>query len=107
MDESEFLQLADACLTKAAKWLENLDPDQVDYTTGDGVVTIEFPDGVRFVLSRQRAAEQIWLAAVAAGFHYSWDASSGTWRETKDRHELFTRLAELLTGKLGQPVDPA
>lgn len=107
MDESEFMRLADACLASAAKWLEALDPDEVDYTTGDGVVTIEFPDGGRFVLSRQRAAKQMWLAASAAGFHYGWDEASGTWREEKDRHELFARLSELLTGKLGHPVAPA
>lgn len=107
MDESEFLRLADTCMAQAAKWLEALDPDEVDYTAGDGVVTIEFPDGARFVLSRQRATRQIWLAAGASGFHYSRDESSGTWREEKDHHELFAHLAELLAGKLGHPIDPA
>lgn len=106
MDENEFLRLADTCLSSAAKWLETLDPDEVDYTTGDGVVTIEFPDGARFVLSRQRAARQMWLAADASGFHYGWDDGSRTWREEKDHHELFARLAELLGGKFGHPVDP-
>jgi CyaY protein len=107
MDESEFMRMAEACLTQAAKWLETLDPDEVDYTTGDGVVTLEFPDGARFVLSRQRATKQVWLAAGASGFHYGWDDSSGTWREEKDQHELFAHLSELLAGKVGHPIDPA
>ena len=106
MDESEFMQMAEECLAQAAKWLETLDPDEVDYTTGDGVVTIEFADGARFVLSRQRATKQVWLAAGASGFHYGWDVGSGTWREEKDQHELFARLSELLAGKLGHPIDP-
>ena len=101
------MQRADACLAKAAKWLEAFDPDEVDYTTGDGVVTIEFSDGVRFVLSRQRATNQIWLAAVASGFHYGWDGRSEGWREEKDHHELFARLSEVIATKLGHPVTPA
>ncbi len=107
MDETEFMRLADACMAKAAKWLQDLDPDQVDYTAGDGMVTIEFADGARFVLSRQQAAKQIWLAAGAAGFHYRWDEASGSWQDDKDRHELFTRLAELISGRIGQAVSPA
>jgi iron-sulfur cluster assembly protein CyaY len=107
MDEKEFMRLADACMAKAAKWLEGLDPDQVDYTTGDGMVTIEFADGARYVLSRQQAVKQIWLAADAAGFHYRWDDSSANWQDEKDHHELFARLAELIAGRLGQSVSPA
>ena len=48
MDEKEYLRRADECLGAVAKWLETLDPDEVDYTTGDGVVTMEFPDGGKF-----------------------------------------------------------
>ena len=42
MDDNEFRERSDACLGKVAKWLEDFDPDEVDYTAGDGVVTIEF-----------------------------------------------------------------
>ncbi len=107
MDEKEFMRLADACLARAAAWLEGLDPDEVDYTAGDGVVTIEFADGARFVLNRQQAAQQVWLAAEAAGFHYGWDDGSKSWREEKDRHELFARMAKLIASRLGHPVDAA
>ncbi len=44
MDQHEFMQLADQCLARAAAWLEQLDPDEVDYLTGDGVLTMEFGD---------------------------------------------------------------
>ena len=107
MDEKEFMRLADACMAKAAKWLEGLDPDQVDYTTGDGMVTMEFTDGTRFVLSRQQAVQQIWLAADAEGLHYRWDGNSGSWRDDKDRHELFARLAELISNRIGENISPA
>ena len=40
MDDSEFRERSDACVGKVAKWLEDLDPDEVDFSTAEGVVTI-------------------------------------------------------------------
>jgi len=106
MEANEFLRRADECFGRVAKWLEALDPDEVDYSTGDGVVTIEFPDGGKFILSRQAATAQIWLAAGASGRHYDYDASTDRWRDDKDGHDLYGRLAELIGQKIGQTVDP-
>ena len=77
MDDNEFRERSDTALTKVAKWLEELDPDEVDYTTADGVVTIEFAAGAKFILSRQSQMKQMWLAAGSHGFHYNWDDSRG------------------------------
>ncbi len=107
MDANEFLARADACLDRVAKWLETLDPDAVDYATGDGVVTIEFADGGKFILSRQAATSQVWLAAGASGRHYDCDAASGRWRDDKDGHDLYQRLAELISEKISASIAPA
>ncbi len=104
MDQAEFAKRADECLGRIARWLETLDPDEVDYATGDGAVTIEFPDGGKFIVSRQSATGQIWLAAGASGRHYDWNASTG-WRDDKDGHDLFARLAEVISEKIGHPVE--
>ena len=72
MSESEYLGLADACLERVTKWIDGLDADEIDYSTRDGMVSLEFPDGARFVLNRQGPARQMWLAAeskVLALFH--------------------------------------
>jgi iron donor protein CyaY len=104
MDDNEFRDLSDACLGKVAKWLEDLDPDEVDYTAGDGVVTIEFSGGAKFILSRQSQMKQMWLAAGAHAFHYIWNPTSSTWLDDKDGHELFQRLAESISEQVGHPV---
>jgi CyaY protein len=104
MDQSGFLKLADEALTEIAKWLENLDPDEVDYTAGDGVITVDFPDGGRFILSRQSATGQLWLAAAAHAWHYNRDESTQTWVDDKDGHELHRRLAEVISEKIGRDV---
>jgi CyaY protein len=107
MDDREFNDRADACLKRAANWLEDFDPDEVDYTTADGSVTMEFADGAKFILSRQSATRQVWLAAGARGYHYSYDAAGDSWLDDKDRHELFAKLAEVMSEQLGRSVEAA
>src|SRR5262249_46791328 len=104
MDEQEYLRAADACLERAARWLEDL--EDLDVTAGDGLVTIEFDDGTRFVLNRQSAARQMWLAAGARAWHYGWDPGRRAWLDDRDGHELFARLAEVVSGQLGVELGP-
>ncbi|HEY2524607.1 MAG TPA: iron donor protein CyaY [Candidatus Binataceae bacterium] len=105
MDSREFAARSDACLARVAKWLEDFDPDEVDYSTGDGALTMEFPDGGRFVLSRQSATSQVWLAAGAHGWHFDYDAASDRWTDDKDGRDLYIRLAEALSEKLERQVE--
>lgn len=102
MDDREYRQAADACLEGIERWLG--DVEDVDLTTRDGLVTIEFEDGARYVVNRQSAARQIWLAAGARAWHYDLDPASGEWRDDRDRHRLRDRLSELLSEKLGRPL---
>ena len=38
MDPKEFVARSEACLSRVAKWLEEFDPDEVDYSSGDGAL---------------------------------------------------------------------
>jgi CyaY protein len=105
MDDKEFREQSDTTLNKVAKWLEDFDPDEVDYATADGVVTIEFSGGAKFILSRQSQMKQLWLAAGAQGLHYNWNDARNSWLDDKDGHELFSRLAEAISEQLGHPVE--
>ena len=104
MEEKDYLLLADRCLERVATWLEDFDPDEVDYATPDGVVTIEFADGVRFVLNRQAGAHQMWYAAGARAWHYDWDADGERWVDDRDGHDLYENVARTLSEKLGRAV---
>jgi len=104
MDEKEFMAAADECLRRVAGWLEEFDPDELDYTLADGSVTIEFGDGAKFIVSRQSATRQVWLAAGARGFHFNFDSASNKWRDDKDGGDLFAILAEVIGDQLGRPV---
>lgn len=102
MDKNEFLKLADECLDRIADWLEAFDPDEVDFSTTDGVVAIEFPDGAKYILNRQTAADQMWYAAGARAWHY--DREGDSWKCDKDGHDLFECICETVSQKLGRDV---
>ena len=104
MERSEYQRLADACLAHVAGWLESFDPDELDFVEADGVVTLVFGDGTRFVLNRQAAASQMWFAAAARAWHFSWDPVQGSWVDDRDGHDLFEGLARAVSTKLGRPV---
>jgi len=104
MEKKEFLKLADSCLDRVAAWLEPFDPDEVDYAATDGVLTIEFADGVRYVLNRQTAADQMWFAAGARAWHYVRDEPGDSWKCDKDGHDLYEQISRSVSDKLGREV---
>lgn len=106
MQHTDFLQRADACLARVEDWLEDFDPDELDFEPADGVVKLIFADGTVFVLNRQTAADQMWLAAGARAWHYDYDHASGTWLDDKEGGELFARIGETVSKKLGREVRP-
>jgi CyaY protein len=106
MDRQQYLRLADACLERFATWLEDFDPDEVDFSTADGVLTIEFPDGVRYVLNRQAGASQMWFAAGDRAWHYDWNAERERWCDDRDGHELSERVGRSVSEKIGRAVAP-
>lgn len=104
MDPRQYDKRADQCLEGIASWLEDFDPDEVDFSTSDGVVTIEFPDGTRYVLNRQAAVHQMWYAAGVRAWHYDWSPETSDWKNDRDQHSLYARIAETISEKLGRAV---
>ena len=105
MDSQDYTRLADACLDRVADWLEPFDPDEVDFSTADGVVKIEFPDGTTYVLNRQAGANQMWFAAGVSAWHYDWNGSA--WANDRDGHDLFENISRVVSEKLGRQVSLA
>lgn len=102
MDRSTFLKRADEALRRVEDWLEDFDPDEVDFQGADGVLKIQFAGGPTFVLNRQTAADQMWYAAGVRAWHYDW--SDGEWRSDKDGHELFERVRSSVSEQLGREL---
>lgn len=104
MDRQEFLRRADACLARVEDALQDFDPDELDYASSDGVLTLEFADKKRYVLNRQTATNQMWFAAGARAWHFAFDATNERWVDDKEGRELFVLLADEVAKKLGRGV---
>lgn len=104
MEAQRYRLLVDQALARVAAKLADEDPDEVDCAGGDGMLTIEFGDGAKFVVSRQSATQQIWVAAGSRAWHYSRDDARGAWLDDKDGHEMLGRLSEVVSNKIGRPV---
>ena len=105
MEREEFLRLADETIERVVKWLEAFDPDEIDFAAGDGVLTLEFADRKKYVLNRQTATDQMWFAAGARAWHYDFDPRSEKWVDDRDGHELFRRIGEVVSEKIGRRVE--
>ena len=104
MDDKDFNRRADATLACIEAALEASDAD-IDFELGvGGVLEIEFADGSKIIVNRHGVAREIWVAARSGGFHFRWQDTDETWRDTRDGQELFAKLASLASQQAGEPV---
>jgi CyaY protein len=104
MTEQEFQSRASACLTRVARWVDEVNDDALDVNTSDGLVALEFDDGVKYVLNRQSGNHQMWFAAGVRAWHYDWNGTA--WVDDRDGHPLEGRIVEVVSAKLGHAVPP-
>jgi len=74
IDEATFDDLADRALRALDGALNDVDGIEADLESG--ILSIEFPDGERFVVNSHRAARQIWMAARANAWHFDVDTKT-------------------------------
>jgi CyaY protein len=105
LDESKFQELAAEAFRRISDALEAVDPDVVDYDSAGDVVTLTLRRTRRCVLNTQRAIRQIWLAASARAWHFSWDPGTGMWLDDKGRgEELFDTVARVVESESGAKI---
>ena len=102
MNDSEFNALADQALQRIEAGLERVEADLDFAMISAGVLEIELPDGSKVVVNRHTAAQEIWVAARAGGFHFRWDGTA--WRDTRDKSELMAALSALLSAQSGESI---
>lgn len=100
MNETDFLKLTGAAFSRIEQALEQADLDFEQ--PADGILEVAFDDGGKIVINRHAAAQEIWVAARAGGFHFRHDGQ--TWRDTRDNSDLFVRLTELAAAHGGMLV---
>jgi CyaY protein len=103
MDDAEFDRIAREELHHLEEAFADVDPDDVEVSTSDGVLRLDLRDGTRIVINSHRAARQIWMAAVATAWHFD-PVDPATWRATRTGEELRPTLARIVKERLGLDV---
>jgi CyaY protein len=105
MDESRYQKLADEAFRAIDAMLGDVDAEVVDVERAGDVITLTFADGKKAVVNTQRPTRQIWLAANARAWHFSWDGSR--WIDDKGQGvELLSQIASIVKERAGVVVAP-
>lgn len=104
METKEYRLHADRCFARVSRAFDDVDPDEVEAIGGDGVVTLAFGDGAKFIISRQSATHQVWFAAGARAWHYNYKPEGDTWVDDRDGHDFYKNASALVSAKLGREI---
>lgn len=100
MDEAAFDKIARDELRAIEDALADIDPDDIEVSTSDGVLRLDLRDGTKIVINSHRAAQQIWMAAIASAWHFD-PVDGGRWRASKSGEELRPTLMRLVRERIG------
>ncbi|MGK3995263.1 iron donor protein CyaY [Sorangium sp. So ce1024] len=103
LSEREFDAVADRSLRALDRAINEI-PDGVEADLQSGILTLEFEDGVKYVVNSHRAARQIWMAAERAAWHFDYQPSEARWVALRTGDELWTTVEAVLSRKLGRAV---
>lgn len=100
MDEAEFDKRARAELRLLEDAFSDVDPDDIEVSSSEGVLKLDLRDGTKIVINSHRAARQIWMAAIASAWHFD-PETDGRWRAPRTGEELRPTLARLVRERIG------
>lgn len=107
MDEHDFRKKSDAALELLRKRLLELG-DQLGFEVeGEGEkleILFEEPEEVRFVVSPNVAARQIWISALSTSFKLAWSDTVGAFQMEKTGETLPVVMSRILSTQLGSAV---
>lgn len=98
MTDAEFLSLYKATLAAIEESVERAivdDDAEIDYESGNDMLTLTFRNGSVAIISRQSAVQQLWLAARSGGFHFNYDEGGEEWLCTVNGQSLPDMLGEI------------
>jgi len=102
-DEATFDKVARDELRAIEDGLADIDPDDVEISTSDGILRLDLRDGTKVVINSHRAARQIWMAAVSTAWHFD-PLPTGRWVASKTGDDLRATVVRLLSEHAGVAV---
>jgi CyaY protein len=100
VDDNTFDKLARDELRALEDRFADIDPDDIEVGTSDGILRLDLRDGTKIVINSHRAARQIWMAAVASAWHFD-PGGDGRWMAAKTGDELRSTVARIVKERIG------
>ena len=107
MDEMDFRRKCDAALEDLRKRLLKLGDAHGFGVEGEGdklEVLFEEPEEVKFVISPNTPARQIWISALSTSFKLGWSDAAGNFVLEKSGETLQQVMSRILSQQLGAAV---
>jgi CyaY protein len=95
-DESTYRTQVDETFQVIDAAFEDVDPDLVESSYGQGTLTLQFADGKRCILSPQAPVRQIWVAFKDRAWHMNRD-DRGRWMDDRGQGTELYALIEQIT----------
>jgi CyaY protein len=106
MDEATYNQLVAAAFKRIVAAADTLDPDVLEAESTGDMVTLTAASREKCIINTQRAVRQIWVAGLGQGIHFTYEPTSGTWRDDKGKGlELFRFVADVVREISGEALD--
>ena len=111
MEESRYQKLADVALRAIEDLFKDVDAEAVDIERSGDVLNLTFATGKKAVVNTQRPTRQIWLAANARAWHFSYHEAEGSapsrWLDDKGQGvELVAQIASVVKELAGVDLTP-
>ncbi len=105
LDESRYEKLADVAMHRIERALGDFDPSEIDCELAGDVLTVTFRDKKKCIVNTQRPTRQIWVAANARAWHFSYDEAKDRWFDDKNAEtELFVQISRIVKDAVGVDV---
>ena len=104
METKEYRNQIEKLFRAVENRLDQLE-EEVDYDrTSDTLETTVEVNGLKIVISTQRAIQEIWLAGNSRGWHFQYDEGHARWFAQAEQVEFYNCLSELLSDQLGRQI---
>ncbi len=103
METTQFYPMTEAIYDQIWQGFEDIDPDLAEADRSADNLRITFANKTVFVINRQGATSQIWLATKRSGYHFNYDEAKAQWVCDKTGTEFFELLGREITKEINQP----
>ena len=105
MTDLEYMDAAEQVLQRIEAACDRINDEtdaDIDNQRVGGMITLVFPNRSQIVINLQKPLHEIWMAAKAGGYHYTFDGQA--WQDTKGHGEIIAHLSQLASEQSGLPL---